>query len=82
MPAAPKPKSTPEMQGSPAQGDQVRGKICSIPDLAGQVARLRAVVERVEKLADAWEPTHGNCGCAWCDLYDDLRAALAPEATR
>ena len=42
MPAAPKPKSTPEMQGSPAQGDQIRGKICSIPDLAGQVARLRA----------------------------------------
>lgn len=42
MPAVPKPKSTPEMQGSPAQGDQIRGKICSIPDLAGQVARLRA----------------------------------------
>ena len=61
----------------------VLGQWLAIAEAAeAEVARLRAVVERVEKLADAWEPTHGNCGCAWCDLYDDLRAALAPEATR
>jgi rfaE bifunctional protein nucleotidyltransferase chain/domain len=39
---APQPKSTPEMPGPASPGEQIRGKIRSIPELGTIVARLRA----------------------------------------